>query len=447
MLGVFVLVIGVWFGWRIAKTTTRVFGDNSSVLGFLSSSTLKGEDKGRVNMLLAGVSSDDPGHEGGELTDSIMLVSLDTKNHKALLLSIPRDLWVNIPGNGYSKINAANVFGESDSFSEPGYPNGGMGLLEQTVSQNFGIPIHYYAKINYTAFRDAVNAVGGITVDIKSPDKRGLYDPNISYVDKGPLKLANGVQKLDGQTALNLARARGDPPGDGRMPYGFNSDFSRTEHQRQMLVALKEKITTGGVITNPLKVSELFDVVGKNMKTDLKPGEIRRLYDLNKQTKGGDVESLSLNDAGGVNLLVGYNAPNGSSALRPAAGLDNFSQIQLYLKKVMTNDPVVKEAAKVVVLNGGTISGLATKEAAYLTSKGFNVVAIDDAPPTTGPNVIIDQTVKTSAGASGKAATKARLQQIYGSSGTTATGVGYATADFIVIIGTDQKARGQAVVQ
>jgi polyisoprenyl-teichoic acid--peptidoglycan teichoic acid transferase len=435
------LIGGGYFGWKIARTTTKVFGGDSNVLGFLNSSTLKGEDKGRVNILVAGVSTDDPGHEGGNLTDSIMLVSLDTKNHQAFLLSIPRDMWVNVPGYGHSKINAANAFGDTGSFSAPGYPSGGMGLLEEVVSQNFQIPIHYYAKINYSAFRDAVNAVGGISVNVQSEDKRGFYDPNISKADQGPLKLANGVQMLNGQTALNFARARGDPTGDGRVAYGYaRSDFTRTQNQRLMMLSLKDKITSGGVITNPVKISQLFDVVGKNMKTDLQPSEIRRLYDINKQIKGSDVASLSLNSADGVNLLANYRSPDGESALAPAAGLDAFGAIQLYLKKQMTNDPVVKESAKVVILNGGDTTGLASKMSNYVTGKGINVVSVDDGPHTVGGNIIIDQTTKTTSGASAKPATKARLLQLFGSgSGTAAAGsAGYPTADFVIILGTNQ---------
>ncbi len=444
-LALFVLFLlgGGYFGWKIARTTTKVFGGDSNVLGFLNSSTLKGEDKGRVNILIAGVSTDDPGHEGGNLTDSIMLASLDTKNHQAFLLSIPRDLWVNIPGYGHSKINAANAYGDSGNFSQAGYPAGGMGLLEQVLSQNLQIPIHYYAKINYSAFRDAVNAVGGITVNIQSDDKRGFYDPNISKADQGPLKLANGVQTLNGQTALNFARARGDPTGDGRVAYGYSrSDFTRTQNQRLMMLALKDKITSGGVITNPLKISELFDVVGKNMKTDLQPSEIRRLYDINKQVKGSDVASLSLNDADGTNLLASYTSPAGQSALIPAAGLDSFGAIQQYIKKQISNDPVAKESAKVVVLNGGDTTGLATKVSNYLAGKGINVVAVDDGPRTVGSNAIIDQTTKTSTGGSSKPATKSRLQQLLGSSDspTTAANTGYPTADFIIVLGTNQKA-------
>lgn len=436
---IFLLLAGGWMGWKLFSNSGKVFGGDSNILGFLNATKLKGEDKGRVNFLLAGVSTDDPGHGGANLTDSVMLVSIDTTNKKAFMLSIPRDLWVNIPSYGHSKINAANAYGDSDNFTSPGYPDGGMGLLAKVVSENFEMPIHYYAKINYGAFRDAVNAVGGIDVKIESSDPRGLYDPNISKAEGGPLKLPNGVQHLDGQTALNLARARGNPTPDGRYGYGYEqSDFTRTKHQRMMLVAIKDKVTSGGVITNPLKIGELFDVVGKNMKTDLQPGEVRRIYDLSKQIKSSDILSLSLNDADGVNLLASYRTPDGASALVPAAGVDDYSDINAYIKKAMSSDPVVREAAKIVILNGGDITGLATKYSNILNNKGLNVVAVGDAPRQSGANVIIDQTTNNS-----KPGTKTRLQQLFPGSTETvraASSSNYPSADFIVIFGTNQTA-------
>jgi LCP family protein required for cell wall assembly len=432
--GVFILAAGGWLGYKAFMNGSKVFGDNN-ILGLLNATKLKGEDKGRVNILLAGVSSDDPGHQGGDLTDSIMILSVDTVNKQAYMLSIPRDLWVDIPGYGHAKINAANVYGDQDKYSQDGYPPGGMGLLAQVISENFQLSINYYAKINYSALRDMVNAVGGIQVNVQSSDSRGLYDPNISIADHGPLKLPNGVQTLDGQTALNLARARGDPTGDGRVAYGFEkSDFDRTEHQRMMMLALKDKITSGSVITNPLKIGQLFDALGKNVSTDFQPSEVRRLYDLGKQINTNEIKSLSLNDANGSNLLASYRSPDGASALIPAAGLDDFSSIVLYLKKAMTNDPIAREAAKIVILNGGDHIGLASKFSNQLTAKGLNVTAVGDAPHQEGGSTIIDLSNN------GKSATKSYLTQTFGTNVTTTNSTTYTDADFIVILGTNQTA-------
>ena len=428
--GVLALLGAGWLGWKLFFNANKAFG-NGNIIGFLNATPLKGEDKGRVNILLGGVSSDDPGHDGANLTDSIMLVSLDTRNHNAFMMSIPRDLWVNIPGYGHTKINAANAYGDQNHFSENGYTKGGMGLLEKTISENFQIPIQYYAKINYTAFRDAVNAVGGVHINIQSEDPRGLYDPNISRADKGPLKLPNGWQTLNGQTALNLARARGDPCNCGRYEYGFpRSDFDRTEHQRQLLLGLKDKVTSASVISNPLKIGSLLDALGNNVKTDFKPSEIRRLYDLSKQIDNKGIISVGLNDADGKNLLMSYTSSDGASALAPAAGLDNYSQIQLYLKKIMTNDPVVKESASVVVLNGGDIDGLASKEANILNSKGMNVVAVGTAPATQKATLIVNQSKGK------KPATEKKLQELFGAQVTTKNTLNdYTNADFIIVLG------------
>jgi LCP family protein required for cell wall assembly len=255
------------------------------------------------------------------LTDSIMLVSINTKNDTGFMLSIPRDLWVDIPGNGYAKINAAYEDGQNQHFSAPGYANGGMGLLEEVVNQDLGIPIDYYALIDYTAFRDAVNAVGGITITINSPDPYGLYDP---YAD---LRLPNGVVTLNGQEALNLARARGDGPG----AYGFpQADFNRTQHQRQMLVAVGKKALTLGVLSNPLKIGDLFDAVGNNVITDFRTKDVQALYGIAKKVNINNIQSLTFNESGSNALIQGYITPDGEDVLIPIDGIGNYSAIQTY---------------------------------------------------------------------------------------------------------------------
>jgi len=260
-----VSLIGAVLGGKFLYNAQKLFGGN--ILSILQTTKLKGEDNGRVNILLAGNSADDVGHNGGQLTDSIMIISIDTKNNKAFLLSVPRDLWVEIGNNHHRKINEAYVVGQSEKFNDNGYPAGGMGQLQQVIETNFGLTINYYSLVNYNAFRDSVNAVGGIDVVVKSSDPRGLYDPSIDYATKGPLvKLANGKQHLNGVQALDFARARGD----NYRSYGFNqADFDRTEHQRQMLIALKSKAVSAGVLANPARLSSLFDAIGNNVKTNL----------------------------------------------------------------------------------------------------------------------------------------------------------------------------------
>ena len=424
------VIIGGWLGGKFLYNAHKLFGGN--ILSILQSTKLKGEDSGRVNILLAGNSADDAGHDGADLTDSIMIISIDTNQHTAFLLSVPRDLWVNVPYSGHQKINSAYVVGKANDFHDNGYPAGGMGQLEQVINDNLGINIDYYALVNYTALKDAVNAVGGIDFTVKSTDKRGLYDPNIDYATHKPLvKLSNGVHHLDGEQALDLARARGD----SSRSYGFSgSDFDRTKNQRQILTALKTKAVSAGVLSNPAKLSSLADAIGGNVKTDLNLSEVRRLYDISKNIGGSAISSVSLNDANGKNLLANYHAPDGSSALIPAAGVDNFSDIQSFLNRLSSHDPIVQEAAKVVVLNATDKLGLAGIEKSKLVTKNVNVTDIGDAKANEAVSSIIDLNPSNS-----KPATKKLLMQMFGNNVTTVNPYGSIyDADFIVIVGADK---------
>jgi len=427
---IIILLPVLWFGYKFVHTVSKVF--QGGVLSVLSNTKLKGEDIGRVNILLAGNSADDVGHDGAELTDSIMIISLNTKDNTAFMLSVPRDLWVDIPDYGHAKINEAYVDGEDEKFDQNGYFPGGMGLLQQVIQENFGITLNYYGLVNYNAFRDMVNAVGGINFTVHSTDKRGLYDPSIDYTTHGPLvKLTNGVHALNGQQALDLARARGDAYGS----YGFpQSDFDRTTHQRQELLALRAKATSTGVLANPIKVSSLLDAVGNNVKTDFSLGEARRLASLSKSIPGSSIQSVSLNNVDGKNYLTSYTSPAGQSALIPATSLDDFSDIQSLLNRLMSSNPVVRENPSVAVLNATETSGLASKALTSLKAKGFESAGIGDATADQPKTTIIDLTVGA------KPASKKLLQKLYPGA-TVTTSNPYAAsydADFIVILGQDQ---------
>jgi len=305
----FFLVIGVWDSIELSKASNKMFG-SGNLFSLLFGNDLRTDPNGRVNILLAGNSADDPGHQGANLTDSIMLISLNPASKTGYMLSIPRDLWVDIPDFGHAKINSA-------------YEDGGMPLLEKVISDNFGVDINYSALIGYTAFRDMVDAVGGITINIQSNDPRGIYDPSTDYTSKTCCALANypnGPVSLNGKQALNLARARGDAYGS----YGFGqADFDRTTHQRQMLLAVKGKAISLKNIVNPTKAGHIFDGVANNIQTDIDVGSALPIYKLLDAVNNNSLKSVSLRDLNGKNYLTDYGG-----ALIPIAGIDDYSQIQ-----------------------------------------------------------------------------------------------------------------------
>lgn len=429
ILVLIIVLVGLVLGIIFLINASRIFDGN--ILGLFNSTKLRGEDEGRVNILLAGTSEDSVGHDGADLTDSIMLISLDTRSNKAFTLSVPRDLWVDYGracSSGYEgKINVVFQCGEQTRFSESGYAPGGMGMLQKVVSDSFGMPIHYYGKLSYTAFKDAVNAVGGIDVTIDSDDPRGIYDPNFQPHEGGPLQLSNGQQRINGVTALRLARSRNSAGG-----YGMSrGDFDRAAYQQHMLVALKNKALSIGVLANPAKIGELMNSAGNNVKTDFKTNELRRLYELAQLIESRNITSIDLASED-INLLT-TGSYGGQSIVLPVAGIKEFSQIQSYLKRLMSTDPTAQEGASVVVLNGSGVTGAAQKKADTLLQKGIEVPVVANASDNQAASVVIDLSEGK------KPATKKLLEQQFGVK-TTADTAAYPEAtfyeaDFVVIVG------------
>lgn len=316
------LIIGIWDLKNFSNATSKLFGTGNA-FGILAQTPPK-QTEGRTNILLVGYSADDPNHGGATLTDSIMVLSLNKDKKTGYMLSIPRDLYVDIPGEGYAKINEAYQDGERASFNEAGLPPGGIGLLEKTVSQVTGLEIHNYALINYTAVREIVDALGGVIVNIQSPDPRGIYDPNFQPHEGGPLKLSNGQQEIDGQTALRLTRARGATYGS----YGFpQSDFNRTQNQQLVLNAIKSELNWK-LVLDPRTNGKIFSAAGNNIQTDVKLAEVIPLYRMFTSVPADQLKSVTLNNVNEVNLLRSYRTRAGQSALIPAAGIDSYEDIQ-----------------------------------------------------------------------------------------------------------------------
>lgn len=307
------LVGGAAYAYTMYHTADKAVASVASsgkLVDILKPEALDGEASGRVNILIAGNSTDDPGHGGAELTDSLMVASVDIATKKISLISIPRDLWVTYDGAN-SKINAV-------------YVAGGMDGLKSVAQEVTGLTINHTVLVNYSALRSMIDTVGGIDVTIDSPDPRGIYDPMIGFT------IGNGVQHLSGEQALLLARSRNDPTYDGRIAYGLpNGDFDRQMYQRKIAEALLAKITSSTTIVNPSTLAALVQDMSGNVTTNLSVGQIRRLYDL------GKVSTVSLvsirTDASGNALLADYTSYDSQSALIPTAGADSYAGIQAYI--------------------------------------------------------------------------------------------------------------------
>lgn len=362
-----VILLALYFVVKIYITEKHLFrggGAAPALAENIDISKLKGEGDGRINILLLGIGG--PGHDGPDLTDTILLMSIDPINNKASLLSIPRDLWVKIPNNGYQKINAAYPDGKEGTRSkkEQTKINAGLNSLDDTLSAVIGIPIHYHAVVDFAAFKQGVEAVGGVTFNVPET----LYDPTIAWENhNNPYIAKKGVQTMHGAQALLYARSR-----------ETSSDFARGQRQRQLILALKDKIFSVGTLSNPLKISSLLDSFGNNVYTDFSANDITRLQQIFAKISSSSIGSLDLTTP--PHNLVTTGNMNGLSIVEPRAGLTDYTDIQSYVRNALKDSFIAKENSQIAIYNSTTIVGLATASATKLKSYGYNVTVIDNTP-------------------------------------------------------------------
>lgn len=426
---VVVLAIGGFVAVKAIIAGSKAF--RGSLFDFVQKAPLKMDQNGRSNILIVGTSEDNEGgtHPGGTLTDTIMVMSIDQNKKNAYMVSMPRDMWVKLDTPcdvGYeSKINAVYMCASDDGKNE----EAGMSAMRKKVGEVFGLDLQYYVHVNTTVVKDAVDAVGGITVKVESEDPRGIYDPNFDWQCNrqcNMVKYSNGqVAQMDGAHALAFSRARNAQGGYG-LP---NGNFDREKNQQKVLRALQEKAISAGTLTNIGKVTSLIDAFGNNLRTNFEVKEIRTLADLGQVVKGDKLQSINLTKEGEAVVMNG-NA-GGQSIVQPVDGLYDYSAIQKYIAKQLSSDAVTKEAAAIAVLNGSGVAGVAQAEADKLESKGMTVGLIDNAPAGEYGKATIYQI------GDGNPATKARLEKTYGvkiTPGDPPVLVG-ETTKFVVIVG------------
>lgn len=401
-----VLVAG-WLGYKTFLAGGNIF--NGSLFDIMQSQTLKQDKNGRSNFLILGTSEDDPGHGGAYLTDSMMVLSIDQTKKNAYMFSIPRDLYVKYGmacNSGFAgKIN--EYFNcVNDNYDSSDAEQERLTQTQAFVGDIVGVNIQYGIHVNNTVIRDAVDAVGGVDVDIQgSNGDPGVYDTNFDWRCKykcNLVKYTNGVHHLDGEHALYLAMARGDVA----PTYGLgNSNFDREKNQQKIIVALKEKATTTGTLTNLAKVTGLIDALGQNLRTNIQTKEIQTMMKLGAEIKTANIKSISL--FGGDKSVVTSGPYNGASVVMPSAGIFNYSEIRAFINETLSSNPVTREKANIVVLNGSGVEGAGQAQADKLRAEGFIISAVDNAPEGAYDGIEIYQIDAS------KTATIAKLKEFY----------------------------------
>jgi polyisoprenyl-teichoic acid--peptidoglycan teichoic acid transferase len=371
---VLVLLGSFMFGNAYLKAR-KIFGGGGGAPALnadVDPAKLKGEGDGRVNILMLGKGG--AGHDGADLTDTLLIASIDPIQKEMSLLSIPRDFYVSTSDNykinsvysqAKSKVLAGKKTGDINKRAE----DAGEAAVESKIEEITGIPIHYYVMVDFTAFEKAINIVGGVDVNI---DKNGVvYEKlwNETTHKNYTLDVREGTQHFDGQRALFYARSRHT---------SARGDFDRSERQRKLLVALKDKITSAGTYSNPVKITQLINDFGDHVHSNFSTDEILRVYDIVKSIDSSKIGSLDLVTP--PNVLIGGGMVNGNSVQQPKAGPKDYSAIQNFVRNSLRDGYLRKESASVAVFNGSNITGLASKRATELKSFGYNITTVDNAP-------------------------------------------------------------------
>jgi len=315
--------------------------------------TVLDETNGHTNILFLGVAGKN--EQGGNLSDSIMILSINGAKGTVSLLSLPRDLYVDseVGSRKINEIYAAARFSEGDER--------GLEIVERALSQFTGIPIHYAALLDFAVFEQVVDELGGIKMfvpeDIVDP-----YYPDDNYGFQTFI-VRKGIQEFDGAKALKYARSR-----------KTSSDYSRAKRQQDLLFAIKEKASESGALFNPNQLKTLYTTFSDNVVTDL---GLPQLIELGKIAAGVDYDGLVsavLNDdptnRGGLLYAPAREFYNGQFVLLPL----NLKDTQKFIELTLITPEVLLENAQIEILNGSRISGLASDVAQRMRRLGFHVL-------------------------------------------------------------------------
>jgi len=330
---------------------------------------------GQVNMLVMGLDYRDwSAGEGPSRTDTMIVLTMDPLKKTAGMLSIPRDLWVPIPGFDYARINTAYFQGEANNL-----PGGGPSLAVATVEQLLGIPIHYFAQIDFFAFEKFIDEIGGIVIYVKEPIT--LYP-----IGKPKVTLQPDAYRVGGDLALAYARTR----------YTANGDFDRSQRQQEVILAIRRQVVRFDMLpTLVSRAPALYGDFSSGVQTNMTLDEILKLAVIAQQI---DVENIQ-RGAISVNQVSFGESDAGASILIPHPEAIRELRDQIFtgsglvrpLVEGGAQDRMRAENARLMLLNGTLTEGLAARTQEYLQSQGVNVTEISGTELNYN-SVIIDYT-------------------------------------------------------
>ena len=336
---------------------------------------------GRVSVLVLGLDYRD--WEAGSdysRSDTMILLTLDPLSRSAGILSIPRDLWVAIPGFKHGKINTAFYLG--DAYKLPG---GGPGLAVDTVEQLLGVPINYYTQIDFGAFVRFIDEIGGVKINVAEPITVDLLGSG-SATKK---RLKPGIQVLPGEWALAYARARNSDGGD----------FDRAKRQQQVILAIRDRILSFETLPVLLgKADILYKELAAGIRTNLTLEDATKLALLASQIPETNIRQGAIDEK----FILFGQSPDNLAILIPLIDKIHVLRDDIFADTTVlgplapgnSQERMTAENARVAIQNGSFQSDLAQKTAQYLQSLGVNVVEVGNSPERSTLTSLIDYSGK-----------------------------------------------------
>jgi len=341
----------------------------------------------RVTILLMGVDTEvvikdgrvSPDRVGPARSDTMILLTIDPQSKTAGMMSIPRDLWTNIPRFGYAKINTAYYVGEASKL-----PGGGPELAMRTVEQVIGVPVQYYAVMEFWAFTNLIDDIGKVDVFV---DKKIIIDPMGPGADK--IMLSAGWHKLGGVEALGYVRQRHTEGGD----------VDRSKRQQAVILAVRQKVTDPtNLPTLIANAPAMYNEVQAGVRTNLTFDDIMRLAMLAKDIPPENIKTGVI-DYSMVQLVDLVVKGEKQSVFKPIADKIRVLRDEIFTasgalspmaKGTDALDLARQEGATVAVYNSSLTSGLAQRTADYLKSQGINVISTGNSQLFPGTTQVVD---------------------------------------------------------
>ncbi len=319
----------------------------------------------RITILLLGIDQrcedDGPAH-----TDSMMVLTIDPVSLTASVLSLPRDLWVEIPGLELDRINQAYYFGELYE-----YPGGGPTLAMETVAATLGVSLDYYVTVNFDAFIEIVDLIGGITIDVPETINDPAYPDRCNGYD--PFYISDGTHRLNGEDALKYARTRAT----------FGGDVDRAGRQQAVILAARDQILQLNMLPQLMAQSpRLWQTLQDNVRTNLSLDQGLQLALLMQDIPREDIQTAVID----YNYVYNEITPDERQVLVPNRDAIRELRADLFAPTLIPPpdiadlpDKAAAEAARIALHNGTAVFGLAAATETFLQQYNVNIVEIGNA--------------------------------------------------------------------